>query len=484
MRAERLRKLVCAILVFATALVARGPELPPLPELKLGATFDIVQRQVNEAYVRARAHPTDAAANGKLGMVLDAYEQYDSAALCYRRAHALDPKSFDWMYDLGWVEFKQGQYDEAAETLAAALALRPDDFLSGLPSGQRLAARLKLADTWLAAGQFEAAGKLYTAIIQEDPNSAEAHYGLGRVQAAQGDTRAAVVSLETACRLFAQYGAAHYALALAYRKLGEAKKADEHFALYKANVTTVPPAVDPLRAAVQQLDRGPLALVRRGIDLEQAGDLRGAIREHLKALDIDPKDVQARINLIQLYARTGDYEKAEQEYQAAVSLNSNRADCYYNYGVMMFHLRKFPEAEKAFRQAIQINPYNAEAHNNLGALLEMQGKLDDALAEFEKAAQDRPDYRLAHFQIGRILANEERYPEAIQEFLKTLAPEDGETPRYLYALGATYGRAGDFGNALRYLRAARDQASTRGQSGLLTSINRDLEALEQQSKPH
>src|SRR5437773_2968831 len=93
MRAERLRKLVCPIFVFATALVAREPELPPLPELKLGATFLIVQRQVNEAYVRARAHPTDAAANGKLGMVLDAYEQYDSAALCYRRAHALDPKS-------------------------------------------------------------------------------------------------------------------------------------------------------------------------------------------------------------------------------------------------------------------------------------------------------------------------------------------------------------------------------------------------------
>src|SRR5437660_1676871 len=140
MRAERLRKLVCAIFVFATALAARGPELPPLPELKLAAT-------------------------------------------------------------------------------------------------------------WLAAGQFEAAEKLYTAIIHEDPNSAEAHYGLGRVQAAQDDTKAAVVSLETACRLFAQYGAAHYALALAYRKLGEAKKADEHFALYKANVTTVPPAVDPLRAA-------------------------------------------------------------------------------------------------------------------------------------------------------------------------------------------------------------------------------------------
>jgi len=251
MRAEKLRNSVLAVFVFAAPLAARGPELPPLPELKLGATFEIVRRQVNEAYVRARAHPTDAAANGKLGMVLDAYEQYDSAALCYRRAHALDAKSFEWMYDLGWVEFKQGKYDEAAKTLAAALALPPDDLLSELPSGQRLAARLKLAESWLAAGQFAAAGKLYTEIIQEDPNSAEAHYGLGRVQAAQGDTKTAVAALETACRLFPQYGAAHYALALGYRKLGEATKAEEHFTQYKANATTVPPAVDSLRAAVQ-----------------------------------------------------------------------------------------------------------------------------------------------------------------------------------------------------------------------------------------
>src|SRR5437773_3776014 len=93
MRAKKLRNSVLAVFVFAAPLAAREPEMPPLPELKLGATFAIVQRQVNQAYSRARAHPTDAAANGKLGMVLDAYEQYESAALCYRRAHALDPKS-------------------------------------------------------------------------------------------------------------------------------------------------------------------------------------------------------------------------------------------------------------------------------------------------------------------------------------------------------------------------------------------------------
>ena len=76
-------------------------------------------------------------------------------------------------------------------------------------------------------------------------------------------------------------------------------------------------------------------------------------------------------------------------------------------------------------------------------------------------------------------------PEIGKNLLKaSYLPEDGETPRYLYALGATYGRAGDSGKALHYLRAARDQASTRGQSGLLASINKDLESLEQKSKSH
>src|SRR5262249_39911155 len=126
----------------------------------------------------------------------------------------------------------------------------------------------------------------------------------------------------------------------------------------------------------------------------------------------------------------------------------------------------------------QINPYHSEAHNNLGSLYGQQGRLAEALHEFEEAVKNRPNYRLAHFHIGRILANEKRYDEAIQHLLKTLVPEDEETPRYLYALAATYARAGDLPSALKYARTAREQAVSRGQTQLLTSIDRDLKELE------
>jgi tetratricopeptide (TPR) repeat protein len=105
--------------------------------------------------------------------------------------------------------------------------------------------------------------------------------------------------------------------------------------------------------------------------------------------------------------------------------------------------------------------------------------LNEALQQFTEAVANRPDDRIAHFHMGRILANQARYVEAIEHFLKTLIPEDDKTPRYLYALGATYARAGDLPDALKYTRAARAQAAARDQAELLISIDRDLRTLEQ-----
>ena len=128
---------------------------------------------------------------------------------------------------------------------------------------------------------------------------------------------------------------------------------------------------------------------------------------------------------------------------------------------------------------MRINPYYVEAYNNLGSVYEQQGRLDEAFRQFTLAVENRPGDRVAHFHMGRILTNQRKYDEAIQHFLKTLTPEDENTPRYLYALGATYARAGNLEDALRYTRTARAQAAARGQDQLLASIEKDLRTLEQ-----
>ena len=466
---------VIALLILAITLSAdpglqrpRDAAVPDLPQLNTGSFLPAIRQQIDEAYAAARANPKDAEATGKLGMVLDAYEQYESAARCYRRAHVLDPDSFRWLYYLGRLQAILGQHQDAVLTLREAVRQKPDE----------VPARLTLADSLLAIAKWEDAREIYQTISNAHPESAEAQYGLGRIYALRGDLTAAATAYLRACELFPSYGAAHYALAVLYRKLGRQTESQQQFSLYEQNKEAVPPLNDPLRSDVLNLNLGSVGHMRRAETLEQAGRFAEAVAEQNEALRVDPSAVQAHIKLIALYGRLGQYDQAAEHYRAALDLDPNQADAHYNYGVLLVTQNKLQDAERAFQQALRINPYYAEAHNNLGSVYEQQGRLDEALQQFAEAIQNQPNYHLAHFHIGRILANQGKYDEAIHHLLKTLLPEDDNTPVYLYALAGTYARAGDLRTALKHARTAREQAARRGQTQLLKSIDRDLEALE------
>jgi len=213
------------------------------------------------------------------------------------------------------------------------------------------------------------------------------------------------------------------------------------------------------------------------LELEKAGNIAEAIRENEAALSIDANNVQAHVNLVSLYGRAGDQAKARQHFQTVIGLRPGRSDAWYDYGVLLFGQHNFPEAEKAFRRALEINPNYAEAHNNLGTIYERRGRLAEAAQEFREAIAARPDYPLARFHLGRILVNQGEFGQAIAQFEKALEPESEQTPVYIYALAAACARAGDRQRALLYMQKAHDAAQSRGQSGLLASIDRDLKAL-------
>jgi tetratricopeptide (TPR) repeat protein len=463
------------LLVFASCSWAaqRTPAVPELPRLTLDNFAPGIRDQVDEAYSYARSHSTDAAASGRLGMVLQTYGLLKEAAVCYRRAMQLEPTVFQWAYYLGGVEADQGRCDAAISTLHIALLIDP----SYLP------AKLRLANCLLSSADWDASGKLYSEIVAEHSDNAEGYYGLGRVRAARREVSDAAEAYRKAIELFPDFAAAHYALALTYRALREPGQADEQLRLYEKNKSGIPPTGDPLMAEVRALNQSATYQVQLGAELERQGKLEESAAAHEKALEIDPQLVQAHINLIELYGRLGQFEKAEKHYQAAIRLDPGSAESYYNDGVLLLSAEKYQLAEDAFRKTIEINPFYAGAHNNLGYLLERQGHLSEAVAEYRRAIENKPSDRQAHFNLGRVLVNQKKYQEGIQELEKTIQPEDENTPRYTYALGAAFARAGDRQNALRYIRQARDEAVARGQSSLLASIERDLRTLEAPGTP-
>lgn len=439
--------------------------VPEIPQIDLTGLRPETRNQVEQAYAAARKRPTDANAVGKLGMLLDLYHRSDDAALCYQRAHSFEPTAFKWMYYWGSLLLKQRKAEQALPVLTAALELQPG----------YLPARLKLGETLLAAARIEEANEVYKGILKDHPDAAEAYYGLGRVHAARGEQGAAAENYRKACELFPAYGAAHYGLAVAYRKLGRIGDAQEQGDIHERSPYIVPPVADPLRDELRALDRSAENLLERGVQLEQVGRVDDAIAETEKALELDPGLVKARVNLLILYAKTGNAQKAEEQYKAILASNPDEfPDAYYNYGVLLANEGRFEEAAKAFRKTVAMAPNNDAAHNNLGYLLEREGKLSEAASEYRKAIEIRPDSREAHFKLGRILVNQKRYQEGIEQMLQTLTPVDENTPAYLYALGATYGRAGDSVKAVRYMEEAKEQAVARGQTALVLEIEKDL----------
>lgn len=427
------------------------------------------RKQVEQAYAAARKQPQDADAVGKLGMLLDTYHRSEEAALCYRRAHLLAPAAFKWLYYWGSLLLRERKMGEALPILTSALRLEPE----------YLPAKLKLGEALLGAGKTEEAGKIYEGILTDYSDTAEAYYGLGRVKAALGDQAAAAELYRQACELFPTYGAAHYGLAVAYRKLGRIQEAEEQANLHERNNYIVPPLADPLRDEFRALDRSAATHLERGIQLEQVGRTDDAIAETEKALKLDPSLAKAHLNLLILYAKTGKAMQAEEHYKSLLALAPGQfPDAYYNYGVLLRDQGKFDEAEQAFRKTLALTPSNDAAHDNLGYLLERQGKFEEAANEYKKAIDANPMSRQAHFKLGRILVNQRHYAEAIEQLQQTLTPVDEATPSYEYALGAAYGRAGNREQALHYLEQAKDMATVRGQSSLLSEIEKDIERLK------
>ncbi len=452
---------------FSLTLCAQTlPELPPVVFDNFGPG---IREQVHKAYADAQAKPRDAEAAGHLGMILHTYEQYEFAAVCYERARLLAPHEFRWIYYLGIVQAARGNHREAVAAFKEALQRQVD----------YLPAQLRLADSLFALGNLGESQQFYEAVAKRNAAIAQAQYGLGRIKTARGEPAAGVEHYRKALESFQEYGAAHYALGLALRDLGQTDKAKEHLALSQKYKYQRPPLPDPLLAAIAELNKAGTEVLKRAVMLESAGQIAESIAEHERALELNPNLVQAYINLISLYGRKGEVEKAAQAYRAVIALNPNLADSHYNYGVLLAEQGRYSEAAQAFHRSLQINPFHPEAHHNYAVMIEREGRLEEAAEHYRKALENKPGHRLAHFHLGRILVNQGRLAEAIEHFQQTLMPEDENTPRFLYALGATYARAGDKQQSIHYLREALKRAAALGQTQLVRSIEKDLRTLEQ-----
>ena len=463
-----------ASIILAAALLAQSAaqmidaQPATLPVLALDSLPATVRRHLHTFYEEAQARPRDASAAGRLAMALHAQEQLQSANAAYRRARQLDPASFEWTYLGALVQAKLGDFAGAAGSLRQALTLDP----------AYLPARVALADALVQAGQLETARAEYAALLRDYPELALAHYGCGRVAALLGDAGDALERYQKSVELAPQFGAAHYALALAYRDAGLADRAVAHLETYRRLGARRPVPPDPLMERVNAFRSTARQLIVEGARLGERGRIDESIALHLKALEADPAAGQAHVNLISLYGRKGAHDSARRHYHAALRLQGDHAGAHYNWGVLRAGARRIDEAADAFRRALEVNPFHPQAHNNLGTLLAGQGKLAEAATHYQHALSNDPGHRMARFNLGRVLAALGRPRDAAEHFGRLLVPEDQDTPRYTYALATAWLAAGEIANARKYGEQALETARRLGQHDLAAKIEQDLKGIK------
>ena len=232
--------------------------------------------------------------------------------------------------------------------------------------------------------------------VQTHPNSVRIRYAYGSILVMdkalkeKNETRKKQLLLEgtlqlvEAVRILPDYGDAWFNLGMGYKELEDYKKA---IACFK-------------NAEAHMVKTNATFYIAAGIAYGEDGQYQKAIEELQKAIDLDTSGYDAYNNIGLYYSRTGNFSMSFQMLNKAIQLNPNDDHAYYNMGNTYAAMNDFTNALTFYKKALSLNPASDIAWVNLGNCYGVLKDYPNALLAFEKALQANPSNELARFNIG------------------------------------------------------------------------------------
>ncbi|MCY3964639.1 MAG: tetratricopeptide repeat protein [Acidobacteria bacterium] len=353
--------LVVMLAAFATgcaeppprASVAQDPipRIPNLHELDTGFAT-----AVRDALAAVERDPLSGAAVGALGRLYQAHRYLDQARRCYEQAAELDPETAEWPYYLGFLAAGGGAQEEAARYFERVLELRPSYW----------AARVRLGNALLAAGDLDGAEWAFRAARSAAPDAPWGELGLGKTARRRGRPEAAAEHLRLSLTVDPQHRETRYLLAMTERQLGNDARANELLdGLTEAEVSSLP---DPMMQAILALVRDTQSMIRTANQRLADGDHRAAERIYLEVLRLDPDSYDAHLNLGVLYGLADRNREAAEALERAVEIDPNRADAYALLTIAYIKTGRAEEGLRQLEKALEIDPDHPRAREILNSL--------------------------------------------------------------------------------------------------------------------
>jgi tetratricopeptide (TPR) repeat protein len=373
------------------------------------ASNDLKTAQSNlETYVAA--HPDDARAIFDLGYIADAQNRLDDAVDLYRKAIAVNPKSFEAHLSLGLLLARQGKPEEARPELVAATTLDPGDAGPALkarawralaqidrphPGGDNdpteasndLIEALKISpetenDTLLAAslaedaGQYESAEAAYRRVIAKDPKSEAATAGL-----------------------------AH--LLLARKQYADAETM--------------------LRAALQQFPNDPTLTAQLATVLV-AEDKAEALPLLQQLHAAHPDDTAMTRMLAIVEAEAGDYPASDKLFVDLLAKSPDDPELLVGHGQNLVRQQHYTEAFAAFDKATQADKTNVDGWSGLAFAAERLGKPDVTLRALAERSKYMPDNASTFFLWAISYDKLNQKKQAVDYYQRFIEASAGKAP--------------------------------------------------------
>lgn len=159
----------------------------------------------------------------------------------------------------------------------------------------------------------------------------------------------------------------------------------------------------------------PQDVMRRAKTLFNTGRYLDAAKEYQKAVEADPKDINARVALGLAYYEAGKFGVAMSVFEKVVELDPKDRRGYNYLGNIYMDLGLYDEGLAAFTKLTELDPKNADAVTDLGAAYFKKGQIDESMDLFKKAISMKPYSPLARKNLGFTYSVLRNWPEAIDE---------------------------------------------------------------------
>jgi len=431
--------------------------LPRLSDtIRSGLPTSLAAR-IDTAYQDADEAPDDPVPLGALAALYFAHGFADEAAQCFERAAELKPDEMPWYYCAGLAYEKAGRPVEARAAFERALAFGRD----------YEPLYLHLADLVLADDPARAA-TLYQRVLASNPTDASAHYGLGRVAAAQGRQDEALKHFYQAVGLAPEYADAHRAAAEILNATGRQAEAQMHLRRAEAG-GQAPHLADSVALKVRRRGLDPRLLCSEAMHLARQSQFDQAEEFITEALALGGAGTLPRLSLAALRAVQKRYDEAAAEYQAVLEVEPDSLNAKSSLGHVYADTGELEQAERLYREVLARRPDHAVTLQRFSGLMSRLGRPDEPARVLREALQSDPRNEMLHFRLGQFLASANRTAEALAHFRQALElrPEF-LAARHALALGLEQsgdlaGASAEWEKALRanpklqdgYLRLAR-----------------------------